>query len=317
MFSRVCEVLKIEYPIIQGGMAQVATAKLASAVSEAGGFGIIASGGRDPEWVRSEIRKTKKMTSKPFGVNVIVYEKLADDIVRVILEEKVSAVTFGAGNPTKYIESLKDKHIKVIPVVASEAFARRLESYGVDMVIAEGMESGGHIGEVTTMVLVPAVVNSVSIPVIAAGGIATGKQIVASFALGAEGVQIGTRFVATQECEVHENYKEKILKASTRDTLVTGRVTGHPVRALRNPLTNELLKIDDRGGSVQEVEALGKGALKAAVVDGDIDRGSFMSGQCAGLVDDIPTVRDLIHKLWSETLETIEYFKTGDVEVKK
>lgn len=209
MFSRVCEILKIEYPVIQGGMAQVSTAKLAVAVSEAGGFGIIASGGRDPEWVRSEIRKAKSMTDKPFGVNVIVYEKMADEIIKVIIEEGVTAITFGAGNPSKYIEPLKAKGIKVIPVVASEAFAKRLESYGVDMVIAEGMESGGHIGEVTTMVLVPAVVDAVEIPVIAAGGIARGSQIAASFALGAEGVQIGTRFVATQECEVHPNYKEK------------------------------------------------------------------------------------------------------------
>ncbi len=316
MFSRVCEILKIEYPIIQGGMAQVATAKLAAAVSEAGGFGIIAAGGRDPAWVRSEIRKAKEMTNKPFGVNVIVYEKMADEIVKVIIEEGVTAVTFGAGNPSKYIEALKEKGIKVIPVVASEAFAKRLESYGVDMVIAEGMESGGHIGEVTTMVLVPAVVDAVEIPVIAAGGIATGRQIAASFALGAEGVQIGTRFVATQECEVHPNYKEKILKASTRDTLVTGRVTGHPVRALRNPLTNELLKIDERGGKPEEVEQLGKGALRAAVVNGDLDRGSFMSGQSAGLINDIPTVRELMSKLWSETLETIDSFKTIDMEVK-
>uniref|UniRef100_A0A7V3REN1 Enoyl-[acyl-carrier-protein] reductase FabK n=1 Tax=Mesoaciditoga lauensis TaxID=1495039 RepID=A0A7V3REN1_9BACT len=316
MFSRVCDILGIEYPIIQGGMAQVSTAKLAVAVSNAGGFGIIAAGGRDPEWVRAEIRKAKNMTEKPFGVNVIVYEKMADEIVKIILEEKVTAVTFGAGNPSKYIESLKEKGIKIIPVVASEAFAKRLESYGVDAVIAEGMESGGHIGEVTTMVLVPAVVDAVEIPVIAAGGIATGRQIAASFALGAEGVQIGTRFVATQECEVNLNYKEKILKASTRDTLVTGRVTGHPVRALRNPLTNELLKIDEKGGTVEEVEQLGRGALKAAV-NGDWDHGSFMSGQSAGLIDDIPEVKELVCRLWKEALETIESFKTIDVEAKE
>ncbi|BBJ28769.1 DUF561 domain-containing protein [Athalassotoga saccharophila] len=315
MFSRVCEILGIEYPIIQGGMAQVATAKLAAAVSEAGGFGIIAAGGRDPEWLRNEIRKAKELTSKPFGVNVIVYEKMADELVNVIIEEGVTAVTFGAGNPSKYIEPLKSHGIKVIPVVASEAFAKRLESYGVDMVIAEGMESGGHIGEVTTMVLVPAVVDAVEIPVIAAGGIARGSQIAASFALGAEGVQIGTRFVATQECEVHVNYKEKILKASTRDTLVTGRVTGHPVRALRNPLTNALLKIDERGGKPEEVEQLGRGALRAAV-NGDLDKGSFMAGQSAGLVDDIPTVKELMKRLWNETLETIDAFRSIDVEVK-
>ncbi|HEU24128.1 MAG: enoyl-[acyl-carrier-protein] reductase FabK [Mesoaciditoga sp.] len=315
MFSRVCEILGIEYPIIQGGMAQVATAKLAAAVSEAGGFGIIAAGGRDPEWLRSEIRRAKELTNKPFGVNVIVYEKMADDLVNVIIEEGVTAVTFGAGNPSKYIEPLKSHGIKVIPVVASEAFAKRLESYGVDMVIAEGMESGGHIGEVTTMVLVPAVVEAVEIPVIAAGGIARGSQIAAAFALGAEGVQIGTRFVATQECEVHINYKEKILKASTRDTLVTGRVTGHPVRALRNPLTNALLKIDERGGRPEEIEQLGRGALRAAV-NGDLDKGSFMAGQSAGLVDDIPTVKELMKKLWDETLETIDAFRSIDVEVK-
>ncbi len=315
MFSRVCEVLGIDYPIIQGGMAQVSTATLASAVSEAGGLGIIASGGREPEWVRDEIRKAKEMTSKPFGVNVVLLDRNADDVVKIMMEERVAVAAFGAGNPSKYIKDLKEKGVKVMPVVASEALARRLESYGVDLLVAEGMESGGHIGEVSSMVLTPAVASAVSIPVVCAGGIATGKQIAAAFAMGAEAVQIGTRFIATQECDVHPNYKEKILKASIRDTLVAGRITGHPVRALRNPLTNQLVKIDEKCGTLEDIDRIGRGALKAAAHEGDVDRGSFMAGQSSGLVKDMPTVSELLHRLWREAIETIESLKVMKMEV--
>ncbi len=318
MLSRVCEKLNIEYPIIQGGMAWVSTAKLAAAVSENGGLGVIAAGGREAEWLREEIRKTKRLVSKkPFGVNVMLLSQNVEEVVKVVIEEHVDVVIFGAGNPVKYVNLLKENDIKVISVVASEFFAQRMESYGIDIVIAEGNEAGGHIGNVSTMTLVPAVVKSVSIPVVAAGGIATGKQIAAAFAMGAEGVQMGTRFIATDECEVHPNFKEKILKASTRDAVVTGRVTGHPVRVLRNPLAHELIKIDERCGTVEDVDRISVGSLRAAAIDGDLKHGSFMAGQSAAMINDILPVEDLMKKLWKESVETIENLKIEDAEVKK
>lgn len=317
MLSRVCEKLNIEYPIIQGGMAWVSTAKLAAAVSENGGLGVIAAGGREAEWLREEIRKAKRLVSKPFGVNVMLLSQNAEEVVKVVIEEHVDVVIFGAGNPVKYVNLLKENDIKVISVVASEFFAQRMESYGIDIVIAEGNEAGGHIGNVSTMTLVPAVVKSVSIPVVAAGGIATGKQIAAAFAMGAEGVQMGTRFIATDECEVHPNFKEKILKASTRDAVVTGRVTGHPVRVLRNPLAHELIKIDERCGTVKDVDRISVGSLRAAAIDGDLKHGSFMAGQSAAMINDILPVKDLMKKLWKESVETIENLKIEDAEVKK
>ncbi len=317
MLSRVCERLGVEYPIIQGGMAWVSTAKLAAAVSENGGLGVIASGGREAEWLRAEIRKAKKLTSKPFGVNVMLLSKNVEEVVKVIVDEHVNVVVFGAGNPAKYVNLLKSENIKVVSVVASESFAKRMESYGVDLIVAEGNEAGGHVGNVTTMALVPAVVESVSIPVVAAGGIATGKQIAAAFALGAEGVQIGTRFIATDECEVHPNYKEKLLKASTRDAIVTGRVTGHPVRVLRNPLAHELIKIDERCGTQEDVDRVATGSLRAAAVEGNLKRGSFMAGQSAAMVKDVLPVGELMKRLWKETVETIENITIKNVEVKR
>ncbi len=316
MLSRVCDVLNIEYPIIQGGMAWVSTAKLAAAVSENGGLGVIASGGREAEWLRDEIRKARRMTSKPIGVNIMLLSSNVDEVVKVALEEKIDVAVFGAGNPAKYVPAFKEIKSRVISVVASEVFARRMESIGVDIVVAEGTEAGGHIGSVSTMVLVPAVVESVSIPVVAAGGIATGKQIAASFMLGAEGVQIGTRFIATDECEVHQNYKEKLLKASTRDAVVTGRITGHPVRVLRNPLARELIKIDERCGTQEDIDKIASGSLRAAAIDGDLKNGSFMAGQSAAFIKEIIPVRDLIKELWNETIETIKKFKSVDMEVK-
>nr|WP_036221967.1 nitronate monooxygenase [Mesoaciditoga lauensis] len=317
MFSRVCDVLGIEYPIIQGGMAWVSTASLAAAVSENGGLGVIASGGREAEWLRKEIRRAREMTTKPIGVNIMLLSSNVDEVVKVALEEKIDVAIFGAGNPAKYVPAFKEIGAKVISVVASEVFAKRMESMGVDIVVAEGTEAGGHIGSVSTMVLVPAVVEAVSIPVVAAGGIATGKQIAASLMMGAEGVQIGTRFIATDECEVHQNYKEKILKASTRDAVITGRITGHPVRVLRNPLARELIKIDERCGTQEDIDKIAAGSLRAAAIEGDLKRGSFMAGQSAAFVKEIVPVKKLMKELWDETVETIRKFENVDMEVKE
>ncbi len=315
MFSRVCEVLGIEYPIIQGGMAWVSTAKLAAAVSKSGGLGVIASGGREAEWLRGEIRKAKKITSKPVGVNIMLLSKNVNEVIKVALEEGADIVIFGAGNPSKYIESFKKNGAKIVSVVASEVFAKRMESYGVDLIVAEGTEAGGHVGTVSTMALVPAVVNSISIPVVAAGGIATGKQIAAAFVMGAEGVQLGTRFIATEECEVHQNYKDKILKASTRDAVITGRITGHPVRVLRNPLAHELIKIDERCGTQEDIDSIAAGSLRAAAIEGDLKHGSFMCGQSAALVKDIPSVEELMKRLWKETVNAMDDLKIKNMEV--
>jgi len=317
VLSRVCEKLNIEYPIIQGGMAWVSTAKLAAAVSENGGLGVIASGGRDAKWLREEIHKAKQLTSKPFGVNVMLLSQNVEEVVKVVIEEHVDVVIFGAGNPVKYVSLLKENGIKVVSVVASEFFAQRMESYGIDLVVAEGNEAGGHVGNVSTMALVPAVVASVSIPVVAAGGIATGKQIAAAFALGAEGVQLGTRFIATDECEVHPNFKEKLLKASTRDAVITGRITGHPVRVLRNPLAHELIKIDEKCGTQEDIDRIAAGSLRAAAIEGDLKRGSFMAGQSAAMVNDVLPVKDLMKRLWKETVETMENLKIKNVEVER
>ncbi len=245
--TRITELLNIEYPIFQGGMAWIADASLAAATSEAGGLGII-TGAAPTEWVRDEIRKAKKLTSKPFGVNIMLMSENADEIAKLVCEEDVKVVTTGAGSPGKYMEMWKAKGIKVIPVVASVALARRMERSGADAVIAEGTESGGHVGQLTTMTLVPQVVDACSIPVIAAGGIADGRGVAASFMLGAEGVQLGTRFLVTKECTVHQNYKDKVIKAKDIDTDVTGRGTGHPVRVLRNKLSREFLKARKRRG---------------------------------------------------------------------
>lgn len=303
--TRLCEVLGIEYPVIQGGMAWVSTAELAAAVSEGGGLGIIGAGNAPPDWVREEIRKARSLTRKPFGVNVMLLSPFADEVMRVLIEERVPVVATGAGNPGKYVGALHEAGAKVIPVVASVTLARRLERVGVDAVVAEGMESGGHIGEVTTMVLVPQVVDAVSIPVIAAGGIADGRGVAAALALGAEGVQLGTRFICAAECTVHPRVKEFILRAKDRDTVVTGRPTGHPVRCLRNKLTRKFEELEARCAPVEELEALGVGKLRAAMVEGDVEYGSVMAGQCAAMVREIKPAGEIIRELVSQAEEVL------------
>ena len=275
--SRVCQLLDIEYPIFQGGMAWIADASLAAAVSEAGGLGII-TGTAPTDWVRDEIRKAKKLTDNPFGVNIMLMDVHADEIAKMVCEEGVKVVTTGAGSPGKYMEMWKAHGVKVIPVVASVALAKRMEKAGADAIIAEGTESGGHVGQLTTMALVPQVVDAVNIPVLAAGGIGDGRGVAASFMLGAEGVQLGTRFLVAKECTVHQNYKNRVIKAKDIDTEVTGRSTGHPIRVIKNKLTREFMKLEKEGASVEQLEELGRGCLSKAV-KGDVDFGSVMAGK--------------------------------------
>lgn len=297
MKSRICEILGIKYPIFQGGMAWVSTYHLASAVSNAGGVGIIAAGGANGEYVREQIKKTRELTKKPFGINIMLMSPFADEVMKVVMEEGVPMITTGAGNPGKYIKDLKKTDIKVFPVVASVALAKRLEQEGVDGLIAEGTESGGHVGELTTMCIVPQVVDAVKIPVLAAGGIADGRGMLAAFALGAEGIQMGTRFVCSKECYIHKNYKEALLNARDRDTVVTGRSTGHPVRCIKNKLTREFERLEINGAGIEQIEELGRGALRKATVDGDITNGSVMSGQIAGNIKDIKPVSEIINDI--------------------
>ena len=294
MNTRITELLGIEYPIIQGGMAWVGTHELASAVSNAGGLGIIGAGGAPASWVRDQIQAAKKETSRPFGVNLMLMNPEADEIAKVIAEEHVKVVTTGAGNPGKYIQMWKEAGVRVIPVVASVAMAKMMQRSGVDAVVAEGTESGGHIGEETTMALVPQVVDAVDIPVIAAGGIFDGRGFAAAFALGAEGVQMGTRFVASKESIVHENYKQRLIKAKDIDSEVTGRSTGHPVRLVRNKMTKEYLKKEQEGATLEELENMTLGALRRAVVDGDVEYGSVMAGQVAGMIKVEESCADII-----------------------
>ncbi len=294
MKTEITQLLGIEYPVIQGGMAWVADYHLASAVSNAGGLGIIGSGGAPAEWVREQIREAKKLTDKPFGVNIMLMNPEADNIAKVIIEEGVKVVTTGAGNPAKYMKEWKEAGVKVIPVVASCALAKMMERCGADAVVAEGTEAGGHIGEITTMALIPHVVDAVNIPVIAAGGIADGRGMAAAFMLGARGVQMGTRFVATKECAVHQNYKDKVVKAKDIDSKVTGRTTGHPVRVLRNKMSNEYIKKENEGATLEELELLTLGGLRMAVVEGNVNDGSLMAGQIAGLVKEECTCKEII-----------------------
>lgn len=296
MNSKIRNLFKIEYPIFQGGMAWVSTFELAAAVSNAGGLGIIASGNAPADYVRDQIRKCKEATDKPFGVNVMLLSPNVEEVMNVIAEEKVAVVTTGAGNPGKYIKLLKDNGIKVVPVIPSVAIARKMEKAGADAVIAEGTESGGHIGELTTMALVPQVVDAVDIPVVAAGGIADGRGIAAAFALGADGVQIGTRFICSSECMAHNGYKEAVVAAKDRDAIVCGRFTGHPVRCLKNKLTNELSALE-KNGDAEAFEKLGSGKLQAAFETGDAEYGSLMAGQSAGLVKDIKPCDKIIEEL--------------------
>jgi enoyl-[acyl-carrier protein] reductase II len=304
MKTEITELLGIEYPIIQGGMAWVGTWELAAAVSEAGGLGIIGSGGAPAQWVKDQIKQVKSHTNCPFGVNLMLMNPEADEIAKIIAEEKVEVVTTGAGNPEKYMDMWKEAGVKVVPVVASVALAKRMERLGADAVIAEGTESGGHIGETTTIALVPQVVDAVSIPVIAAGGIADGRGMAAAFMLGAKAIQMGTIFVASKESIVHDDYKKKVVKSKDIDTKVTGRSTGHPVRTLRNQQTKDYLRLEANGASLEELEKLTLGGLRKAVVEGDIIHGSVMAGQIAGLLKEVRSCKEIITSI-NEEAETL------------
>lgn len=303
MKTRVTELLGIEYPVIQGGMAWVADANLAAHVSKAGGIGFIGAANAPAEWVREQIREARKITDKPVGVNVMLLSEHVEEVAQVVAEEKVAAVTTGAGNPAKYMKLWKDAGIKVIPVIASVALARMMERAGADALVAEGMESGGHIGEQTTMTLVPQVVDSVNIPVIAAGGIGDGRGVLAGFMLGAEAVQLGTRFVVAKESTVSPEYKQRILAAKDIDSVVTGRSTGHPVRSLRNQMTREYLNLEKKNTSFEELEHLTLGALRKAVVEGDVKMGTVMAGQIAGMIKKEQTCEEIINELMHEAEE--------------
>ncbi len=305
MKTKITELLGIRYPIFQGGMAWVAEYHLAAAVSNAGGLGIIGAASAPPEVVREQIRKVKDLTDKPFGVNVMLMNPNAPEVANVVVEEGVAAVTTGAGNPAAYMKMWKEAGIKVIPVVASVAMARMMEKGGADAVVAEGTESGGHIGSATTMTLVPQVADAVKIPVIAAGGIGDGRGIAAAMMLGAQGVQMGTRFIVAEESIVHGNYKERILKAKDIDSEVTGRSTGHPIRVLRNQMTREYLKMEEQGVGLEELELLTLGSLRKAVMDGDVVNGSLMAGQIAGLVKKEQTCKEMIEEMMQEAEELL------------
>ena len=305
MKTRITELLGIEYPIIQGGMAWVAEHNLAAAVSEAGGLGLIGAANAPAEVVREEIRKTKELTKKPFGVNIMLMSPYADEIAKVVVEEHIKVVTTGAGNPGKYMKMWKDAGIKVIPVVASVALAKMMEKAGADAVVAEGTEAGGHIGEATTMTLVPQVADAVSIPVIAAGGIADGRGIAAAFMLGAEAVQMGTKFVVAKESIVHDNYKQRVIKAKDIDSAVTGRSHGHPVRCLRNQMTREYTRLEAEGKSFEELEYLTLGALRNAVMEGDVTNGTVMAGQIAGMITKEQTCKEMIEEMMEQATKLL------------
>lgn len=297
MKTRITEILGTEYPIIQGGMAWVAEHHLAAAVSNAGGLGLVGAASAPAEVVREEIRRCKELTDKPFGVNIMLLNPNAEEVAKIVVEEGVKLVTTGAGNPVKYMELWKQAGVKVIPVVASVAMAKMMERAGADAVVAEGMESGGHIGSTTTMALVPQVVDAVSIPVIAAGGIGDGRGFAAAFMLGAEGVQVGTRFVVAKESIVHDNYKQQIVKAKDIDSTVTGLSTGHPVRCLRNKMTREYLRLEKEGADFMELEKLTLGSLRKAVIEGDVTDGTLMAGQIAGLIKNVESCEEIIQDI--------------------
>ncbi len=308
MKTRVTELLGVKYPIIQGGMAWVAEHHLAAAVSEAGGFGLIGAASAPADIVREEIRKAKELTNNPFGVNIMLLNPNAEDIANLVVEENIPAITTGAGTPEKFMAMWKDAGIKVIPVVASVAMAKRLERCGADAVVVEGMEAGGHIGSQTTMTLVPQIADAVNIPVIAAGGIGDGRGFAAAWMLGAEAVQMGTRFVVADESIVHENYKERIIKAKDIDSVVTGQSTGHPIRILRNQMSKEYLQKEKEGASFEELEYMTLGALRKAVIEGDVTRGSVMAGQIAGLIDRKQSCREIIEEVMNEAEKLLHIF---------
>jgi len=298
--TSLCELLGIQHPIVQGGMAWVSTAELVVAVSEAGGLGIIGAGNAPPDFVRDQVRQVRNGTDRPFAVNVPLFSSFVEAIMEICIEEQVPVVATGAGSSAQYIPHLKEAGIKVIPVVASVALAKRLERAGADAVVAEGLESGGHIGDVATLPLVPQVVDAVSIPVIAAGGIADGRGLAAALALGAAGIQMGTRFICATECTAHINYKDKIVQAGDRATVTAGNSIGHPVRALRNLMVREFVRLEKEGVSEANILEFGTGKLRLAVVDGDTMNGSMMAGQSAGLVNDIAPARELIQRIVSD-----------------
>jgi len=298
--TRLTELLGIPHPIVQGGMAWVATWELAVAVSEGGGLGVLGAGNAPADWVRAQLRQVKEHTARPFGLNVPLFSPCVDEVIALCIAERVPVVTTGAGNPTPYIGPLKEAGAIVMPVVASGAFAKRLERMGIDAVIAEGEESGGHIGSVSTMALVPQVVDAVTVPVIAAGGVGDGRGLAAALALGASGVQMGTRFICTSECTAHANYKEAIVKANERGTMVTGASIGHPVRCLRNPMSRDFEELERRGASDQEIIEFGTGRLRRAVVEGDVVYGSVMAGQVSGLVHDVVPAAELVRRTVAE-----------------
>lgn len=306
MKTRITELLQIEYPIIQGGMAWVAEHSLAAAVSAAGGLGIIGAANAPAGWVREEIKKARELTDKPIGVNVMLLSPYADEVAQVLAEEKVPVITTGAGNPGKYMEIWKAAGSKVIPVVASVALARMMERGGADAVIAEGTESGGHIGSATTMTLVPQVVDAVKVPVIAAGGIGDGRGMAAAFMLGAEAVQLGTRFVVATESICHPNYKERIIKAKDIDSAVTGRSHGHPIRQLRNQMTKEYIQKEKEGVPFEELELLAVGSLRNAVMDGDVKHGTVMAGQIAGLVKKEQPCKEIVEEIMGEAMALMQ-----------
>lgn len=308
MKEDICKLLNIKYPILQGAMAWISDSSLAAAVSNAGGIGIIAGGNAPAEYIREEIKKCKKLTDKPFGLNIMLLSEDAPKLAKIAVEEGVEVITTGAGNPGKYMDMWKEAGIKVIPVVPSVALAKRMERLGADAIIAEGCESGGHIGKLTTMALVPQIVDAVNIPVLAAGGIADKRGVAAAFMLGANGIQVGTRFLVSHECTIHENYKEAVIKANDIDTVVTGRLTGHPVQVIKNKLARQFMNLESNNAPVEELEKLGRGALPKAARDGDVELGSVMAGQISGLVNKRESVKEIIEDLFQEYDKVKNYF---------
>lgn len=306
MTNRICNVLNIKYPIFSGGMAHVSKAKLVAAVSEAGGLGIVAAGGMTPKELEEEIDKTRDLTDKPFGVNLLLLDPDVEEKVAIVCQKGVSMVTTGAGNPGKFVDKLKEAGVKIFPLVSSTILVRRLQRYHIDGVVAEGMEAGGHIGEVTTMALLPQVCEVSEVPVVAAGGIATGQAMAASFALGAEGIQMGTRFAVCKESPIHPRYKEKVIGAGDRATVVTGRSLGAPVRAIANKMTKTFQEYEKEGKSMEEFEELAGGGLKRAVQEGDVETGSLMAGQIAGLIKEERPVKEIIEDVIQKAKETAE-----------
>ena len=295
--NRVCEILGIKYPIFQGAMAWISGGELAGAVSRDGGLGIIAGGGMEPDLLRENIRKAKAITSNPFGVNLMLMRPDVEEQINVCIEEGVKVITTGAGNPGAFMDKLKAANIKVIPVIPTVKLAERMEKIGADAIIVEGMESGGHVGTITTMALLPQIVNAVNIPVIAAGGIASGKQFLAALSMGAEAIQCGTIFLTAKECLIHQNYKNAILKAKDRSTVTTGNFTGHPVRVIETKLAKEMLELEKNGAPKEKIEELGRGSLRNAVVEGDVDNGSVMAGQVAAMVNEERTTKEILEYL--------------------